>query len=90
MPRTVKIDGQLLRFSANGVGAIEVHDTSNQQFDLPEVVYFEPGELSGYQGQTVQELQGGSFKLRPGKEMTVSVNVDGLGRYLSVQSVQIK
>jgi hypothetical protein len=89
MTDTVKITGQLLRLSANGVGAIDVSSAPMTLPGLPEVVFFEPGEISGYQGQTIEELQG-SFNLRPGKELLVDVNLDAAGQFISVQSVQLK
>lgn len=87
MSGILRLDGQLVRLSANGVGVI---DLTAPPPTLPGVVYFEPGEISGYEGQTIEELQGGAFKLRPGKQLSVEINVDDAGRYLSVSSVSVE
>jgi hypothetical protein len=77
------MQGKLVRFEADGVGVVDVHERN-------AYVHFTPKNIRGYRGETVRELRTSKFGgWAAGRTVEISGHEDSSGE-LVVDAVALK
>ena len=78
------VNATLVKLGASGVGVARIHPTPGRNASF---VYFHPRNLTDYRGETWSELA--SRGLKPGRVLSIDVDLDAAGAVHGVSSVRI-